>query len=1642
MSEDTLVSWVPIPTDFHENGMPRLSVSVTMLPADRTKEGDLESLPDGLKKWPDTIRHLQITVEFMDAAGNVVLQVGASVVDVEKLDTELWRDFFSDLENVKPLTHQSDAAKQRARVSKSLPPIRSYPSAKISSALKQVTAAAQGHALKERAPHLFSLADILIDAQEPPGLSPIDQQISALYWEAPADLRHRVRNSVLEAAAGDLADVADRYGQELSQRRKAYHALVTSNQKELKTLADEDDDALRQLVQRNLHRMSRYPFDRLVPSIQSMIGPLSKYPDLTLSPFNRANDGKLDAQDFLQAALFHGRVPGQKGQALPKPRLFATQTAEDESTKQRGPWTQRVAAIRNFPNLAKRVGLTLDLNLGGDKVTAEQIIAAYGQAPDAKGDFKVYGLVRIRADRPLRGIDFVNCTSRFCLESFHVKSGDQIRLFRLQDRRQSDGASVLSTKNTPPVVPAAKIASTEHWLRAGSLDLGHVLPSGQKKFRLDTLDLDGGVLKLISFARSYQKLYQNAARIVTKLPNANGVGARIVTKNERSIELLLSHTSVSAQLQAVMDVASDAKNAGPLDWFFKKEDIAAIYSALGGENTAVKRRMLRWTQSWTKQGLPDHLLIIAQRDGEYIRWSLEPERENAADKLEVPPAHRTVGLSLYSTDRAADVTQTLMVSAAQVARVRGGKLFGVLADGGADEPAPFYSAELLYGLAPQVRFEKQSKAGIVKSKWYSLCERDEKYDFSTFKDRFPKVQVPFRMPVTRATDRPPAQGSDQTTPDELYASERLFSWQGWSLTVPNDRFHWKDQRPDPAEQPVSPFLNYPLVRLDVSDHSLPPLRFSRPVYDETSTAPRPARYDVRVAAVDRTGYVRDLDRLRDEDKTELHHEVLRFEPIPHPSILLTEPYLDGNPAKSLGYMAVRDGKGKDERYIAPPRTGLSVCELHGVLDELEFEQFLGFSDVRLNDDGQFPVLLRGSDSPLESSTAQQKLRDRHDDLYRGTAPALDDPGTNYEPFYVGSGRNWKIKGQNGYFPDPMARRIKFVLTDVTTDMSPAQSSQTILRGRPAASSDPELIDVYPSGVEWPNAQGFRLVLLPIKSGHPELHWDRHRRRLTVALAPGSRVQLALSSAPDVEVDSPFGPLVMANYLENSTRPKLRAHLKQMLAKRTTADSLFQLFADQRDGLDKIISPPLVVDLVHAVRRPLPGLAFGGDSPKPNDREEGALAVSFKPISVVLNEPTTGDMELHASWTDQVDNIEQPKPGERKDQVLVQKRAAETPLETNPLSKVEWKEVRHEFKDTKYHKVTYWLRGITRFMEHYSHELGDTADHSIKSPPVERIIKSSQAPQVVDYLYSVPIFGWSQSRTGGGAAATAFTSRRETGLRIWMDRGWNSQGNGELLAVLLPLLGGRAAVDPGQLFQLQDLVTRWGADPTEPTAGIDDMSVGPEHFRGGRVATVQTQEIGANGPFKVRLVAFAPEYDERRRLWYCDLPMTGARSYFGFIKLALARYQPNSIAGKEISRVFRADFMQMVPERWINVTRNLMGRTITLEVHGSKPGDGGPADQALTGNFSIVVERQHGVADKDSGWTPVEEGDYQIAPVPGNSSKESLIAAFKLKFAQSFRRRRRIVVVEDEKRPYRSKFNALAEPQPQRSRLIYTDVIEV
>ena len=71
---------------------------------------------------------------------------------------------------------------------------------------------------------------------------------------------------------------------------------------------------------------------------------------------------------------------------------------------------------------------------------------------------------------------------------------------------------------------------------------------------------------------------------------------------------------------------------------------------------------------------------------------------------------------------------------------------------------------------------------------------------------------------------------------------------------------------------------------------------------------------------------------------------------------------------------------------------------------------------------------------------------------------------------------------------------------------------------------------------------------------------------------------------------------------------------------------------------------------------------------------------------------------------------------------------------------------------------------------------------------------------------------------------------------------------------------------------------------------------------------------------VNAYMFRPEFLKQRKLWFVDVVLDSTSAVWPFLRLSLARYQPNSIPGKEFSEVVATDFVQLPPERIATLSR--------------------------------------------------------------------------------------------------------------------------
>jgi hypothetical protein len=913
------------------------------------------------------------------------------------------------------------------------------------------------------------------------------------------------------------------------------------------------------------------------------------------------------------------------------------------------------------------------------------------------------------------------------------------------------------------------------------------------------------------------------------------------------------------------------------------------------------------------------------------------------------PALRSAGLAVVRTGRAFQ----------QVAKLGAAKANnGVIAGGGA--PA-LDAGSLLHGVRWHVWDAKSGR-------WYSLCQRTGEYEFVTTQTKIPVngwEEGPTTTAMTKRVD------GAQVIPD-FYLAEYLCRWHGESLVArrPGNSLHAEPDQPptDAVPGPPAEFALRALFRPQPG--TLPPLRFGR-------------RYRLRAVATFVGGAglpFQPGDAVPNFAQATAEVTYARVEPIPHPEVVLRKPTTAG---EAVHHLVIRtdfdltdpSATTPTERHIVPPKTAQLTAEQHGMFDRVG-----GIPT------GLYAMLAARADGTIGGSDAD---------------PVFD---TDQLSFPVEAGGTAQIP----WLPDPFARRAAFFG----------------LPGVPAAESFPAEFGSEQAG--WPNLQPFRLRLVE-GAGAPQ--WTS-LRELTVRIGKGDVADVELSSAPDaadlqamqvwrwVEYGAGLPPATLdarrtearngRNWLLTPKRkltlvcavrrPLVMPAFQQPVADRAV---LGDTFATVQDTL--VISrkstasvdlqaqwTDTVDDLVGEVWTPAKQVARTADlgevkaAPAGPQLPEGSLAVQRR--------HELGDTRAHTvTYTAVAKSRFAEYFAEAKQVVLTPDGTVGIDARgVAPLSEV----VRAPGGATTYgrgvdYAIDYPTGLLTRLP---SGGIGAGATLDVKYlPTVSRAsdpanpvatvtVRSSARPAVPVPRQIVPTFGWQLHRPSPdpNLPGDALSRRMGNGLRVYLDRPWWSSGAGEQLAVVLSPTQAPTA-------QLRQYVTRWGADPVFTSAPpVTDLPMQSQFPRrtsspalvgladaSGLMVSVAPHEVvpdltPGNGPY-------AP--GGKPRLWYCDIELAPGAVYFPFVRLALARYQPDALPGAELSPVVVTDFAQLTPDRWVTLN-HVSPLTVAVTVVGHDY-EKTAANQTKHGRIVVTVEQREPGIPGALGWTAV--GEYALSP---------------------------------------------------------------
>ncbi len=971
------------------------------------------------------------------------------------------------------------------------------------------------------------------------------------------------------------------------------------------------------------------------------------------------------------------------------------------------------------------------------------------------------------------------------------------------------------------------------------------------------------------------------------------------------------------------------------------------FSLLQSDVDAAGSKLMGFARSLARLGQDDRRVDAVTRH----------EKETGA------PSLRTAGLMLVQKARGKGLEDRFVAN-----DQRNTAAEAVLANQSGATPPDLYAEDLVRGF----RFDVwDGKVGV----WRSLFQRTATYDIGggnvVITPPDPEEGTS-RLAATRSPD--PA-----SNPDKLWLHEALVSWSGWSLAaappgraiLPDDTF---DTSSDQTEAQVPPGI--PLeTTFNALPGSLPRLRFGRD-------------YWIRGRAVDLAGnsLAPDEKTFGPENPKLNARPYLRYEPIAAPVLALRE---DGTgtiegpqEGESMAHIAIRSFNdtppdntvptSQEARRVAvPPQSSARDAEQHGMLDAGGKVDSTTFAMLALQKD---------KDASQSDAAPREELLPMQGPL---------DPLPVDTVFSV-----FPDDHELTYLPDPLA----------------AEVAVRVFRHPNIGDGEVITVPLYPSG-NWPEARPFKIRVFEDPTAPPA--YDAAAHTLQVPLPKGVRARLRLSMKPSLAALDTLG---VWRWLSDGDRSALQQ----------TA----------LDGQHWMLTPWRNVDVVHATQRPLIAPEIGKHVIERGRNDTHAVPRLITTCSL----KSTDKLDLLAEWHEPVDDPALTESEAiaadrvKGDVAYTVKVTAKEDYATQADGHTRGgfpdhtiladDEIgigmpghdlvvpkRHEFHDTRYRRIQYRLDATTRFREYMPKSVltepssnGPVpTDKNIKvtGPELVTWIPSSAPPPAPEVVYVVPTFGWVRTTDEDGDERRW---RRGGGLRVYLDRPWMATGYGEMLAVVLPPAGFSGDPDDQPAaYPYKKFVTQWGNDPIWKSPFVDGIAPGRDDFPRARTSPDPTgawlpenapeaEKDQPAGPFKIAglvppgvgssssSVEIAPHdvrYDADRRLWYCDIEIDHGRSYFPFVRLALARYQPVSVHGAHLSSVVLADFMPLAPHRWLNVnqTDDPAKRRVTVHGHGYTGSSG--HDEAEQAPSMSVIDR---LAGTSRTLTPAEVSPKSIIEV--------------------------------------------------------------
>lgn len=713
---------------------------------------------------------------------------------------------------------------------------------------------------------------------------------------------------------------------------------------------------------------------------------------------------------------------------------------------------------------------------------------------------------------------------------------------------------------------------------------------------------------------------------------------------------------------------------------------------------------------------------------------------------------------------------------------------------------------------------------------------------------------------------------------------------------------------------------------------------------------------------------------------------LRWDPVTEPTIV---PRHRLTFAESLNRMVIRTtdaGSTTTERHVIPPKVSQTEAELGGRFDALMTSpdpaaRRRAYATALRERGNLFHTSVQDLDDPLRTNPVPWPVRlesaptvdpaaavtlEQLQHRSVRTDPAMPHPNDEAQPAagqYVVHDTDALVVP---YLPDPMARGVALIFYEAGADHHLAD--RRILQS---------VTIPYSGG--WPAVAGLRLVLHSADT----LGAEQHGNEVRIGLPPGEQVGVAVSSIID------RGAL--------ETLGLWRFHAVHDPAVSATDRAILEEAAT--DGWLWWLTPSTDLRLVNATTRPATPPMITALRTKP--RVQGVLGAEILG-TLDIHGSSTDSVELRATWSGIVDDPALPEAGDVSGAEVVSTFPVGAQESSSILSiaqadgprpvGVPERPVTHTLPDTRTRVVTYRLHGSSRYREFFEPaELPAADDPASAGNGVEVRHLSSQRPPAPVVHEVLPMFFWEE--LSEPQHPFAVRRIRHSALRIWLDRPWFASGDGEQLAVMI----GAPDAPAGQ----RDVVSLWGRDPAVLGPGLGTATELPLQSAWEERALALEVDVERRPGRPHGRVAdrdnvigylFTPEYDVSRRRWFVDVRFDAADKAWPFVRLNVARYQPNAIDDCHFSSDTNTDFVQLLPQRICTLSRPREG-SVRVTVSGTfavtdHPGtdaaaaglQGGSATVARMRNsrqMRASLQTRAGDATSDLDWSTVTSVDCDL-----------------------------------------------------------------